>query len=132
MDDFRSYYDALQKPSWTPEVSVIGTVWTILYPMIFVVLLVVISKATQKEVTWTFALPFILNIIFNFAFTPAQMILRNQGLAAICAGLLLITIVWCMVVAWSQIRWISFAYLPYGVWVAIATTLQTQIWWLNR
>lgn len=31
------WYDSLIKPAWTPAPGVIGTIWTLLYPIIIVV-----------------------------------------------------------------------------------------------
>ena len=36
-----------------------------------------------KQITWIVVLPFVLNLVFNFAFTPLQFGLRNNLLAAI-------------------------------------------------
>jgi tryptophan-rich sensory protein len=130
--DFRTYYNQLNKPSWTPDSSVIGTIWTILYPVIFIVMFTVLSKATTKEISWWIAFPFIINLLLNFSFTPIQMGLRNTGLAALIAGLMAVTILWGMVAIWPFVMWISFAYIPYLIWVSIATVLQTQIWLMNR
>jgi translocator protein len=106
--------------------------WTILYPIIFVVLIALAQKVAKKELGWTVALPFVLNIVFNFAFTPVQFGLRNQLLALIVIALIWITAVWCILAAWSQFRLASYAYVPYLLWVSVATVLQANIWWLNR
>lgn len=29
------WYESLKKPAWTPTPDIIGTIWTILYPIIF-------------------------------------------------------------------------------------------------
>jgi translocator protein len=85
-----------------------------------------------KEISGLFALPFLLNIICNFAFTPVQFGLRSQLAALVVILLILITTIWCIIVAWSQLRIVSFAYIPYLLWVSVATLLQANIWWMNR
>jgi translocator protein len=132
MQDFQTYYKSLSKPSWTPAISVIGTMWTVLYPIIFVVLFAVGAKYFRKEISGYIALPFLLNILFNFAFTPVQFGLRNQLAALLVIIAILMTTVWCIVAAWTNIRWASYAYIPYLAWVSVATALQANIWWLNR
>jgi translocator protein len=132
MLDIQTYYESLSKPRWTPSTSLIGTMWTILYPIIFVVLFLVGSKYFRKEISGLFALPFLLNIICNFAFTPVQFGLRSQLAALVVILLILITTIWCIIVAWSQLRIVSFAYIPYLLWVSVATLLQANIWWMNR
>jgi len=132
MQDFTTYYESLNKPSWTPSTSLIGTMWTILYPIIFVVLFAVIGKAIRKDISWWVALPFVANILFNFAFTPVQFGLRNQLLALIVIIGIWVTIIWAMFVSWNTIRWAMYAYVPYLLWVSVAGVLQATIWWLNR
>ena len=34
--DWMTWYDGLEKPSWTPSPSTIGLIWQILYPIIIV------------------------------------------------------------------------------------------------
>jgi translocator protein len=132
MQDFTSYYESLKKPSWTPSTSLIGTMWTILYPIIFVTLFVIISKAYAKQISWAVAAPFIINILFNFAFTPVQFGLRNQFLALVVILCIWVTVIWSIVAAWSTVRLASCAYIPYLAWVSIASALQITIWWLNK
>lgn len=86
----------------------------------------------QSKIDWRVALPFWLNLFFNLIFTPIQFGLRNNLLACLDITLILVTIVWAMVVIWPHYRWITFAFIPYLIWVSIATVLQISITWLNR
>ena len=77
------------------------------------------------------ALPFILNLIFNFAFTPLQFGLKNNILAAIDIVLVLGTLIWAMAAIYPRARWIAFMQIPYLLWVLFATVLQLNITYLN-
>ena len=77
------------------------------------------------------ALPFILNIVFNLAFTPIQFGLRNLPLATLDIYLVLITLIWAMVVIFPHMRWVTYMMIPYVVWVGFATVLQTTITVIN-
>ena len=77
------------------------------------------------------ALPFILNIVFNLAFTPIQFGLRNLPLATLDIFLVLITIIWAMVVIFPYMRWVTYMMIPYLIWVSFATVLQTTITVIN-
>jgi len=88
--------------------------------------------AYKKEVAFAVALPFILNLIFNFAFTPIQFGLKNNLLAALDILLVLITLIWAIVAIWPHARWLAYMQIPYLTWVSIATTLQLTITYLNR
>jgi len=78
------------------------------------------------------ALPFILNLIFNFAFTPIQFGLKNNLLASLDILLVLVTLIWAIISIWPHIRWISYIQIPYLLWVGFATILQLTITFLNR
>lgn len=125
--DFQTWYDSLIKPSWTPSPGVISTIWTILYPIIIAVNVIVISKLVQKQISFAVALPFIINLIANIAFTPIQFGLRNLDMAAVDIVLVLLTIIWAMVAIWPHSRVLAVAFVPYLIWVSLATVLQISI-----
>ena len=45
---WREWYDGLVKPSWTPEPATIGTIWSILYPVILVTFGYVFVEALRR------------------------------------------------------------------------------------
>ncbi len=77
-------------------------------------------------------LPFVLNLIFNFYFTPLQFGLKNNLLSAIDILLVLVTLIWAMVVIYPYARWIAYIQIPYLLWVLFATALQLSITYLNK
>lgn len=126
-----SWYLSLIKPAWAPPAWLFGPVWTVLYVLMAVsfayVFYLVITKAVPRRI----ALPFILNLVFNFAFTPLQFGLQNNLLAVVDVVLVLVTLVWAMVVIWPYARWVTFINIPYLLWVSFATVLQLTITYLN-
>jgi tryptophan-rich sensory protein len=127
-----SWYDTIVKPSWAPAAGVYGIVWSILYPIIFIAYGYVALRVLRGDVPWTVLIPVGINLAANFAFTPLQFGLQSLPLATIDIVIVLITIVWSMIVIWPHSRWVVIALVPYLVWVSIATTLQVNIWLLNR
>jgi len=127
-----NWYSQLIKPSWSPPSWLFGPVWSFLYMLIAISFGKVLIMAWKKEIAWIVALPFILNLIFNFSFTPLQFGLKNNFLAAIDILLVLITLVWAMVAIYPYARWITFMQIPYLLWVSFATVLQLTITYLNR
>ncbi len=121
------WYQNLKKPSWAPQESVFGTVWSILYPIIIAVNIYVIYLYSQGKIGLLVALPFWLNLFFNIIFTPIQFGLRNNILAFIDITLVLITIIWAMAVIWPYSKFVTVAFVPYLIWVSIATALQLSI-----
>jgi tryptophan-rich sensory protein len=129
--DYPSWYSRLKKPSWAPPELRFGQVWSFLYPIIFGVNIYVIYLLTTGKISWKVALPFWINLALNFLFTPLQFGLRNQILSSIDIVLVLVTIVWCMVAIWPHNKWVALLFVPYFIWVAIASVLQINITLLN-
>jgi len=138
MNSTYDWYSQLVKPEWAPAAGVFGPVWTALYILIAISFGKVFILFFQKRIPFIVLLPFILNLIFNFAFTPIQFGLKNNLLAAADILLVLGTLIWAMLAIWrlasqnfNGIRWIAYMQIPYLLWVAFATVLQLTITYLN-
>jgi benzodiazapine receptor len=127
-----NWYSTLIKPSWAPPSSIFGPVWTFLYLLIFISFGKVFLMLWHKEITFVVALPFMLNLIFNFAFTPLQFGLKNNLLSAIDILLVLGTLIWAMIAIYPHMKWITYVQIPYLIWVSLASVLQLSITYLNR
>jgi len=139
-----NWYSQLIKPSWAPELSVFRVVWPILYAIIAVSFGTIFYKVFTKEIPWIVALPFALNLIFNFAFTPIQFGLKNNLLATVDILLVLVTLIWALIAIYffglklhletgaPTYAWIIYANIPYLLWVSFATVLQLSITFLNK
>lgn len=135
MNNAYNWYSTLIKPTWSPPSWLFGPVWTMLYGIIFVSFGTVFYKAITKQIPLMIALPFALNLVFNFIFTPLQFGLKNNLLASIDILLVLGTLVWALYGIWysiPELRWVVYVNIPYLVWVSFATTLQLTITYLNR
>jgi tryptophan-rich sensory protein len=127
-----NWYSQLVKPSWSPPAFLFGPVWTFLYLLITISFGKVFLMAWRKEIAILVALPFLLNLIFNFAFTPLQFGLKNNLFAAIDILLVLVTLVWAMIVIYPHSPWLAYIQIPYLLWVSFATVLQLTITYLNK
>lgn len=132
MNNSYSWYQTLTKPYWSPPSWIFGPVWTILYAIITISFGTVFYNVYQGKIPFAVALPFILNLIFNFAFTPIQFTLKNNLLASIDIILVLLTLIWALIVVFKHVRWITYANIPYLLWVIFATILQLTITYLNK
>ena len=111
------WYASLIKPSWAPPAWLFGPVWTVLYILIAISFGRVIMLAAKKKISGVVALPFVLNLIFNFAFSPIQFTLQNNFLAAIDILFVLGTLIWGMKAIYRYEKWLTYIQIPYLVWV---------------
>jgi len=130
--DTYSWYQKLIKPSWAPPSFLFGPVWTVLYILITFSFGKVFIMAFQKQIPTTVVVSFVLNIIFNIAFTPIQFGLKNNLLASVDILLVLVTLIWAMIAIFPHARWISYIQIPYLLWVSFASILQLTITFLNK
>ena len=131
MDSYTSYQKLIQ-PIWAPPAWLFGPVWSVLYVIIAVTFVTVFYKSWTGALPWLVALPFALNLVFNFAYTYLQFGLKNYYLASIDVLLVLATLVWALVVVYPYIKWVALVNIPYLLWVSFATILQLTITYLSK
>jgi translocator protein len=126
-----NWYQALTKPLWAPPSWLFGPVWSVLYALIVVSFGFVGYQFFKGNLPFIVILPFILNLVFNFAFTPLQFGLQNNILATIDILLVLSTLIWAIIAIWPHYHWVAYINIPYLLWVSFATVLQLTILYLN-
>jgi len=131
MGNIYNWYQTLIKPSWAPPSWIFGPVWSVLYAIIAISFFFVFYKTFTGKLSFYIALPFVLNLIFNFAFSPLQFVLKNNLLAFIDIVLVLGTLIWALIVIYPHFKWVAYINIPYLLWVSFATILQFTITYLN-
>ena len=127
-----SWYSQLKKPKFAPPSWLFGPVWTFLYILIAISYGYVGYLYFTHAISFVVVLPFILNLIFNFAFTPIQFGLKNNYLAAVDILLVLITLKLAMFAIFPFAPWVVYINIPYLLWGSFATILQLTVTWMNR
>ncbi|MEI7557942.1 MAG: TspO/MBR family protein [bacterium] len=127
-----SWYARLKKPSRAPPAWLFGPARSVLYILIFISFGNVFFLAWRNEIAFIIALPFLLNLIFNLAFSWLQFKLQNNILATIDILLILLTILFSMIAIYPYAHRIMYMQIPYLLWVGFATVLQITITKLNR
>jgi tryptophan-rich sensory protein len=130
MNSYTSYAELI-KPDWAPPAFLFGPVWSVLYLIIAISFTFIFYKTYKGALPRMVALPFLLNLIFNLAFTPIQFGLKNNLLALIDIALVLVTLIWALCVIYKKFRIVALANIPYLLWVSFATALQATITFLN-
>lgn len=124
-------YQNFIRPDWAPPAWLFGPVWSVLYIIIGITFATVFWLVIQKKIPEKVAIPFMLNLFFNFIFTWIQFGLQNNLLALIDIIFVLGTIIWSMKAVWPHKKWVAFAQIPYMLWVLFATILQATVTYLN-
>lgn len=131
----KNWYAKLIKPKWAPPAWIFGPVWSVLYIIIIFSFGAIFYKSLTGDLSFTLTLPFILNLIFNFSFSPIQFKLKNNLLASIDILLILGTLVFSFYSIWNlapELMWVVYVNIPYLLWVSFATVLQLRVTYLNR
>jgi tryptophan-rich sensory protein len=124
-------YSELIKPTWAPPSWLFGPVWTVLYVLIAISFGKVFLLFFEKKIPFVVLLPFVLNLIFNIAFTPIQFGLKNLTLASVDVVLVLLTLIWAMIAIYPYAKFVTWMQVPYLLWVCFASVLQITVTVLN-
>jgi benzodiazapine receptor len=125
--DTYSWYQTLVKPAWAPPAWLFGPVWTVLYAIIALSFGYVGYLYYKGTIPFIVLLPFLLNLVFNFAFTPLQFGLQNNLLASVDIVLVVGTLIWALYAIYQYAPWVAYINIPYLLWGAFATVLQLTI-----
>jgi len=126
-----SWYRTLDKPSWNPPDRVFGPVWTTLYALMGVALVLVRRRPREgstERAQAVFWLQLALNLAWSFVFFGNRSV---QG------GLAMIALLWLAILAtvaefWRVNRSAALLLVPYLGWVSFASLLNAEIARRNR
>jgi tryptophan-rich sensory protein len=126
----RSFYEALDRPSWAPPGWLFGPVWTVLYALMAVAAWWVWRAngfAGARPALVLYIVQLVANAIWSWLF----FVFRQGGLAF--AEVLLL---WCLIVAtaiafWSVRKLAAVLLAPYLAWVTFACALTYSVWQRN-
>lgn len=125
--DTYSWYQTLVKPAWAPPAWLFGPVWTVLYTIIALSFGYVGYLYYKGTIPFIVLLPFLLNLVFNLAFTPLQFGLQSNLLASVDIVLVVGTLVWALYAIYQYAPWVAYVNIPYLLWGTFATVLQLTI-----
>jgi tryptophan-rich sensory protein len=125
------WYPALNKPSYTPPGSLIGVIWTVIYILTALSLILLINADPEKPLLSRLVGLFVLNGLLNAAWSYIFFTRHMIGWAVIGASLIGLTVLLMMAAAWPVSRISSLLLLPYLGWVTFATYLNFDIFRMN-
>ena len=127
----RDWYDALNKPSFQPPNWLFGPVWTLLFILAAISAILIWNTRPHTDATyWIVGLLLVngvLNVLWSALFFGNKLIYP----AIWDAGLLCLTSILIIVLAWRISRVGSILFIPYALWTGFATFLTWTIYELN-
>jgi tryptophan-rich sensory protein len=122
------WFNALTKPSqWIPNV-LIPIVWTVIYALFGVVIILWLRKSNlPKSVKWLLIINGILNILWCLVFFTLQLTL--VGNIVIVINLIASIVLFIVMNRYEPLY--SYLIAIYPIWISLATTLNLSLWILN-
>jgi benzodiazapine receptor len=126
-----TWYLYLQKPPFSPPNWLFGPVWTLLFTLMGIAAYLVfkegLKKPQVKAALRMFAIQFVFNVAWSFAFFGA----RSPSL-----GLMVILILWFLIVftliLFKRVNSLAgYLLMPYFLWVSFAMVLNAAVYSLN-
>ena len=127
----RGWYDALNKPSFQPPNWVFGVVWTALFILFAISLILIWNTQPHTRLHCVIMAAAVLNGILNVAWSALFFGNKLIFLAIYDAALLCLSVILMMILAWPISRLGSLLLIPYAIWTAFATFLTWAIYRLN-
>lgn len=120
------WYRSLEKPTWQPPGAVFGPVWTVLYGLLGLSAFLAWRDAhgpRRGPLLGLYGANGVLNLAWTYIFFQA----KRPALAGVEILMLLGTIVAMAALVRPFSRTASWALVPYGAWVAYASTINWAI-----
>lgn len=121
-----TWYRTLDKPDWNPPDRVFGPVWTTLYALMGIGLVLVRRHATTGATSGAqavFGLQLALNLAWSFVFFGARSVRGGLAVIAVLWAAILVTIL----AFWRVDRRAALLLMPYLGWVTFASILNAEI-----
>jgi len=121
------WYERLNKPSWTPPDWLFPVAWSILY-----VCIAVAGARAAMQPDGGLAMAFwALQVALNGLWTPVFFGLRRIRLGMVVVSALWVVVALTMVALWMVDPVAGMLFVPYLVWVTIASALNFAVMRLN-
>lgn len=124
------WYDALDKPAWTPPNWVFGPAWTSLYILMAIAAWRVWDVAGWQQGRDAF-LAYGVQLALNFGWSLVFFGLEQPGWAFLEILVLLGAIGVTIWLFWKQDRVAAYLMIPYIAWVVFAAALNLAVWLMN-
>lgn len=127
----KNWYNSLSKPPFQPPAWLFAPVWTLLYILMVISLILIILSPFAPINILAYTL-FFLQLALNLAWSPTFFGAHKIKQAFyICLGLT-IAVFFTVLIFYSISKLAAILLVPYLLWVTFATFLNFEIWKLNK
>jgi benzodiazapine receptor len=127
-----TWYPSLKKPPYTPPNWVFGPVWTSLYILMGISVFLVWQKGLSTNGVLLAFILFWVQLVFNALWSVIFFGIKSKGGGAIIIVVLWLLILAVIITSFRVSAWAGGLFIPYIIWVSIASYLNIGIWWLNK
>ena len=122
VDTDAEWYRSLPRPAWQPPSSVFGIIWPYNFAMLVVATWLVANRlSTENQMIWLLSLALSVTAALTWAWLfYGPHLLLASGFALVLATVFTIPL---LVIAFRVSPVLGFAFLPYQLWLAVATSL---------
>ncbi|CAN0588194.1 unnamed protein product, partial [Ectocarpus sp. 12 AP-2014] len=119
--------ETLEKPSWTPPNWVFPVVWSTIYILISIAgaRVAVLDGSGYALAFWA------MQAAFSTLWTPVFFGLRRFKGAIGVIALLWVSVLGATIACWQLDLWAGLAFVPYLIWVSVASALNVAMVRLN-
>ena len=126
-----AWYKTIRLPGFTPAGFVIGIVWTVIFTLCAVCLLLLWNKGLSGNRVWVIVALFTVNGLLNILWSYLFFTRHAIGWAVAEAALLDATVIILIILIWPLSRLAAALLIPYAAWTAFAAYLTYSVWRLN-
>lgn len=125
------WYYTLNRPGYTPPGWFIGTMWTVIYVLTTIAVIMVWNRFERNLHFWAIMVLFTLNAFLNVLWTYLFFYRHFITLSVFDAIALFITTLALLIMVGQRSLFIASLLAPYLGWMAFATWLNFMIWIMN-
>ena len=121
------WYQALNKPAFTPDPSLFGVVWPVLYGLVAIAGWLVFTSG-GKVPGWG---SWVVQLLLNWAWSPVFFGLQSLALSVVVLAFTLGFSISFMRTVFPHSILAGLCFVPYVFWLGFALALNGTIWALN-
>lgn len=129
--EITTWYEAINKPTWTPPNAIFGPVWTILYTLMGISLYLFWKSEKKVEVSKRGFILFFSQLALNTVWSILFFGLKNPLLALADIAVLWVLILMTILHFRKVNKLSAYLLIPYLLWVTFASLLNFAVWMLN-